>query len=173
MKRCPRARPHDWTQCPFAHPGEKARRRDPRRYKYSGTACPEFRKSGCCRRGDACPFAHGVFECWLHPSRYRTQLCTDGTNCKRRVCFFAHVESELRHPDDDPGVAQKQVQAELATEVQTLQQQHLTQALQALLLQSSQPSATAERPPLQLPDMNLEVSHSCVVDASQMHLYRS
>ena len=23
VKRCPRARPHDWTQCPFAHPGEK------------------------------------------------------------------------------------------------------------------------------------------------------
>lgn len=31
-------------------------------------------QSGCCRRGDACPFAHGVFECWLHPSRYRTQV---------------------------------------------------------------------------------------------------
>eukprot|EP00210_Caulerpa_lentillifera_P009127 g8701.t1 len=137
VKRCPRARPHDWTQCPFAHPGEKARRRDPRRYKYSGTACPEFRKSGCCRRGDACPFAHGVFECWLHPSRYRTQLCTDGNACRRRVCFFAHVESELRHPEDDPAVAQKQVQAELAAEVQTLQQQHLTQALQALLLQTT------------------------------------
>ena len=49
-------------------------------------------QNGCCRRGDACPFAHGVFECWLHPQRYRTQLCADGTACKRRVCFFAHVE---------------------------------------------------------------------------------
>eukprot|EP00803_Ostreobium_quekettii_P008739 evm.model.scf_710.2 EVM.evm.TU.scf_710.2 scf_710:14725-17695(-) len=138
VKRCPRARPHDWTQCPFAHPGEKARRRDPRRYRYSGTACPEFRKSGCCRRGDACPFAHGVFECWLHPSRYRTQLCTDGGSCKRRVCFFAHSESELRRPEDDPVVAQSQVQAELAAEVQSLQQQHLTQALSALLGANSQ-----------------------------------
>ena len=44
VKRCPRARPHDWTQCPFAHAGEKAKRRDPRRYKYSGTACPEWRR---------------------------------------------------------------------------------------------------------------------------------
>ena len=35
----------DWTQCPFAHPSEKAKRRDPRRYKYSGTACPDFRKA--------------------------------------------------------------------------------------------------------------------------------
>ena len=24
--------------------GEKAKRRDPRRYRYSGTACPDFRK---------------------------------------------------------------------------------------------------------------------------------
>ncbi|GMH41425.1 hypothetical protein BSKO_09335 [Bryopsis sp. KO-2023] len=133
VKRCPRARPHDWTQCPFAHPGEKARRRDPRRYRYSGTACPEFRKSGCCRRGDACPFAHGVFECWLHPSRYRTQLCTDGQSCKRRVCFFAHCEPELRRPEDDPVTAERQVQAELAAEVQVLQQQHLAQALQTIL----------------------------------------
>lgn len=47
VKRCPRARPHDWTQCPFAHPGEKAKRRDPRKYRYSGTACPEFRRVRC------------------------------------------------------------------------------------------------------------------------------
>lgn len=44
VKRCPRGRSHDWTMCPFAHPGEKARRRDPRRFQYSGTACPDFRK---------------------------------------------------------------------------------------------------------------------------------
>ena len=37
-------------------------------------------QSGNCRRGDACPFAHGVFECWLHPSRYRTQV---GIKCSR------------------------------------------------------------------------------------------
>ncbi|KAJ0964659.1 hypothetical protein J5N97_025797 [Dioscorea zingiberensis] len=71
VRRCARGRSHDWTECPYAHPGEKARRRDPRKYHYSGTACPEFRK-GSCKRGDACEFAHGVFECWLHPARYRT-----------------------------------------------------------------------------------------------------
>ncbi len=37
-------------------------------------------------RGDACGFAHGVFEAWLHPSRYRTQLCKDGVACYRSVC---------------------------------------------------------------------------------------
>ncbi|PIN14151.1 CCCH-type Zn-finger protein [Handroanthus impetiginosus] len=95
VRKCTRGRSHDWTECPFAHPGEKARRRDPRKFHYSGTACPDFRK-GNCRKGDACEFAHGVFECWLHPARYRTQPCKDGMNCKRRVCFFAHSPDQLR-----------------------------------------------------------------------------
>ncbi|KAL5558738.1 hypothetical protein UlMin_034949 [Ulmus minor] len=95
VRRCPRGRSHDWTECPYAHPGEKARRRDPRKHHYSGTACAEFRK-GSCRKGDSCEFAHGVFECWLHPARYRTQPCKDGLSCRRRVCFFAHTPEELR-----------------------------------------------------------------------------
>lgn len=95
VRKCTRSRSHDWTECPFAHPGEKARRRDPRKYHYSGTSCPDFRK-GSCRKGDACEFAHGVFECWLHPGRYRTQPCKDAMNCKRRVCFFAHSTDQLR-----------------------------------------------------------------------------
>lgn len=108
VKKCGRARSHDWTECPFAHPGEKARRRDPRKYHYSGTACPDFRKGGCLR-GDACEYAHGVFECWLHPARYRTQPCKDGTHCRRRICFFAHTPEQLRvlpytsSPDASPG----------------------------------------------------------------------
>ena len=42
------------------------------------------------------------------------QMCTDGTNCKRRVCFFAHTENELRKSEEDPMWLQQQVQAELA-----------------------------------------------------------
>ncbi|XP_023634206.1 zinc finger CCCH domain-containing protein 49 [Capsella rubella] len=95
VRRCARGRSHDWTECPYAHPGEKARRRDPRKYHYSGTACPDFRKGGC-SKGDSCEFAHGVFECWLHPARYRTQPCKDGGSCRRRVCFFAHSPDQLR-----------------------------------------------------------------------------
>ncbi|XP_029127007.1 zinc finger CCCH domain-containing protein 23, partial [Cajanus cajan] len=95
VRNCPRGRSHDWTDCPYAHPAEKARRRDPRKFLYSATACPDYRK-GNCNRGDTCQFAHGVFECWLHPSRYRTQLCNDGTACRRRVCFFAHTTDQLR-----------------------------------------------------------------------------
>lgn len=95
IRKCVRGRSHDWTECPYAHPGEKARRRDPRKFHYSGTACPEFRR-GSCRKGDSCEYAHGVFECWLHPARYRTQPCKDGPHCKRRVCFFAHSPEQLR-----------------------------------------------------------------------------
>ena len=53
---------------------------------------------GSCKRGDTCGYAHGVFECWLHPARYRTQLCKEGALCKRSVCFFAHSMDELREP---------------------------------------------------------------------------
>ncbi|KVI11345.1 zinc finger CCCH domain-containing protein 30-like [Cynara cardunculus var. scolymus] len=95
VRPCSRAYSHDWTECPFVHPGENARRRDPRKYHYSCVPCPDFRK-GTCRRGDMCEYAHGVFECWLHPAQYRTRLCKDGTSCNRRVCFFAHTQDELR-----------------------------------------------------------------------------
>ncbi|OVA19406.1 zinc finger protein [Macleaya cordata] len=95
VRPCSRAYSHDWTECPFVHPGENARRRDPRKFHYSCVPCPDFRK-GACRRGDLCEYAHGVFECWLHPAQYRTRLCKDGTSCMRRVCFFAHTSEELR-----------------------------------------------------------------------------
>ncbi|WOH04360.1 hypothetical protein DCAR_0623769 [Daucus carota subsp. sativus] len=95
VRPCSRAYSHDWTECPFVHPGENARRRDPRKFHYSCVPCPDFRK-GACRRGDMCEYAHGVFECWLHPAQYRTRLCKDGTSCDRRVCFFAHTPDELR-----------------------------------------------------------------------------
>lgn len=40
-------------------------------------------------------------------------MCTDGGNCKRRVCFFAHTEGELRKPEEDPAWLQQQLQAEV------------------------------------------------------------
>ncbi|XP_058744142.1 zinc finger CCCH domain-containing protein 30-like [Vicia villosa] len=106
VRPCSRAYSHDWTECPFVHPGENARRRDPRKFHYSCVPCPEFRK-GTCRRGDMCEYAHGVFECWLHPAQYRTRLCKDGTSCNRRVCFFAHIAEELRplYPSTGSAVA--------------------------------------------------------------------
>ncbi|RRT72740.1 hypothetical protein B296_00027651 [Ensete ventricosum] len=93
---CTRAYVHDWTACPFVHPGETARRRDPIKYRYAAWfRCPAFRLGGC-SRGDMCLFAHGVFERWLHPTQYRTVMCRDAARCPRRVCFFAHTSQELR-----------------------------------------------------------------------------
>ncbi|KAK8960225.1 Zinc finger CCCH domain-containing protein 29 [Platanthera guangdongensis] len=68
---------------------------DPRKFSYSCVPCLEFRKASCLK-GDACEYAHGVFESWLHPAQYRTRLCKDETACYRRVCFFAHKPEELR-----------------------------------------------------------------------------
>jgi Ankyrin repeats (3 copies) len=95
IKPCSRAYSHDWTECPFVHPGENARRRDPHKFFYSCVPCPDFRK-GSCRKADNCEYAHGVFESWLHPAQYRTRLCKDEVGCKRRICFFAHKPEELR-----------------------------------------------------------------------------
>ncbi|KAF5732274.1 putative Zinc finger C-x8-C-x5-C-x3-H type family protein [Tripterygium wilfordii] len=95
IKRCTGTRSHDWTECPFAHRGEKAQRRDPRKVYYMAIACPAFRE-GSCHRGDTCEFAHGVFEYWLHPARYRTRACNANRLCQRKVCFFAHTAEQLR-----------------------------------------------------------------------------
>ncbi|KAL5077744.1 hypothetical protein RYX36_016728 [Vicia faba] len=96
VKPCLRTYFHEWTECPFVHPGETARRRDPNKYNYSCLPCPEFQKGGSCSKGDACEYAHGVFECWLHPAHYRTKFCNDKVGCTRKVCFFAHNPEELR-----------------------------------------------------------------------------
>ncbi|CAA6656493.1 unnamed protein product [Spirodela intermedia] len=83
IKRCSKTRSHDWTQCPYAHRGEKARRRDPA-------------SSHTMAKGQLCQFSHGVFEFWLHPARYRTRPCKAGMQCQRKVCFFAHTPEQLR-----------------------------------------------------------------------------
>lgn len=97
MAPCLKNYTHDWSACPFSHKGEKATRRDPLKYSYMASNCPDF-KRGMCPRGDNCSFSHGVFESCLHPERYRTQMCNSGTNCNRAICFFAHTMSELRSP---------------------------------------------------------------------------
>ncbi|XP_047321128.1 zinc finger CCCH domain-containing protein 54-like [Impatiens glandulifera] len=101
INKCPKTRSHDWTLCPFAHRGEKACRRDPRYHNYDAVACPHFRLSSECPQGQLCPHAHGVFEYWLHPAKYRTRVCNAGKFCTRIVCFFAHSSDELR-PEPEP-----------------------------------------------------------------------
>ncbi|GBF87298.1 zinc finger CCCH domain-containing protein [Raphidocelis subcapitata] len=76
---------------------EQARRRDPRRYHYMPVLCP-YAKAGAfaCPKGDHCEMAHQVYELWLHPLKFRSELCRKGPLCDRKLCFFAHRPDELR-----------------------------------------------------------------------------
>lgn len=33
---------------------------------------------------------------WLHPQRFKTELCQFGPKCNRTVCFYAHSMDDLR-----------------------------------------------------------------------------
>lgn len=102
---CPKRYSHDWGACPYAHNNESARRRDPQRFSYSSCICPNTGK-GECLNGPQCRYAHTLFEYWLHPARFRTQMCKSGAGCKRALCFFAHSQNELRQPDKCDSLAQ-------------------------------------------------------------------
>ena len=100
---CPRRTTHDWGECPWAHPRERAARRCPRRFAYASSPCAVARAGGACARGAACEGSHSINEYWLHPARYRTEWCSLGSGCDREVCFFAHSAPELRVPAATPG----------------------------------------------------------------------
>ncbi|GAB4814209.1 hypothetical protein N2152v2_001255 [Parachlorella kessleri] len=100
---CPLRCVHDWSSCPYAHQTERAKRRDPRVFAYTGIACLSMKQEGKCALGDSCPYAHSAFEYWLHPTRYHTAICSQGPGCTRKICFFAHSPMELRTPSERPG----------------------------------------------------------------------
>lgn len=52
--RCTKRFAHDWRTCPFAHPTENARRRDPNLYRYSAVACPDYKQVCVGRRLGLC-----------------------------------------------------------------------------------------------------------------------
>jgi hypothetical protein len=116
---CAKTFSHKWTLCPCAHIGETARRRCPRTVNYkavlcplvkavsrspwSGTGfatsctwphrfpCPADLQKKTCPLGDACGYAHNVFEHWLHPSRCAPARgrCAPGTVRRRRFSKVA------------------------------------------------------------------------------------
>ncbi|MEW5310984.1 MAG: hypothetical protein WDW38_002734 [Sanguina aurantia] len=100
---CSKVYSHKWTVCPCAHAGETARRRCPRTTSYRAVLCPLVKAKKTCPMGDACTYSHSVFEHWLHPSRYKTRLCTFGGGCNRPICFFAHSAQELRAASAEMG----------------------------------------------------------------------
>lgn len=48
VTRCTKKYTHDWRSCPFAHPTENARRRDPREFRYCSIACPDYKQVSSC-----------------------------------------------------------------------------------------------------------------------------
>lgn len=140
---CSRTGRHRWDDCPFAHPTENARRRDPRIFSYSCQECPSYRNAGYCPRGDQCEFSHGIFEARLHPDSYRTQACKDGKNCKRKICFFYHNEEERRIPT---GLheARAQIAAELGDSAFEMSGDTLRAVANSLLTTSPSLSSTMQ-----------------------------
>lgn len=56
--------PHSWVDCPFAHIGEKAKRRDLRFFTYTPELCQDAKRNVECPRGDACGKSHHVRGCY-------------------------------------------------------------------------------------------------------------
>lgn len=108
VETCTKTDSHSWSDCPYAHVGEQNTRRDARVHRYMAVACPFMKKTNYCPMGKNCNMAHNVYECGLHPSRYRTQLCLLGERCTRPVCFFAHSADELRVPTHTPATSDLQ-----------------------------------------------------------------
>nr|CAD1819948.1 unnamed protein product [Ananas comosus var. bracteatus] len=82
VRPCSPAYSHDWTECPFVHPGENAWRRDPRKYHYSYMPCLDFRK-GACRCGDMCEGGSPR----LHLRRASTPRPCPRLRATRRLCL--------------------------------------------------------------------------------------
>jgi len=71
-------------------------------FNYIPKACPEFKKTMKCSRGEACYLAHGWLEIIYHPLLYKTKLCQSNLNkrvcCKYGIyCAKVHSENEIRN----------------------------------------------------------------------------
>uniref|UniRef100_A0A8B9F579 Unk like zinc finger n=1 Tax=Amazona collaria TaxID=241587 RepID=A0A8B9F579_9PSIT len=89
--------------CPHYH-SSRDRRRNPRKFKYRSTPCPnvkhadEWGEPSRCESGDSCQYCHSRTEQQFHPEIYKSTKCNDMRQtgyCPRGpFCAFAHVESK-------------------------------------------------------------------------------
>ncbi|XP_047214988.1 putative E3 ubiquitin-protein ligase UNKL isoform X3 [Girardinichthys multiradiatus] len=87
--------------CPHYH-NSRDRRRNPRKFKYRSTPCPnvkhgdEWGEPSKCDSGDSCQYCHSRTEQQFHPEIYKSTKCNDKRQtgyCPRGpFCAFAHVE---------------------------------------------------------------------------------
>jgi len=96
--------------CPQYH-NPKDRRRNPKKFKYRSTPCPnvkqgdDWKDPSSCEKGDGCSFCHTRTEQQFHPEIYKSSKCHDMSQtgyCPRGpFCAFAHVEQEIRVLDEE------------------------------------------------------------------------
>ncbi|XP_035195116.1 putative E3 ubiquitin-protein ligase UNKL isoform X7 [Oxyura jamaicensis] len=89
--------------CPHYH-NSRDRRRNPRKFKYRSTPCPnvkhadEWGEPSRCESGDSCQYCHSRTEQQFHPEIYKSTKCNDMRQtgyCPRGpFCAFAHVEQD-------------------------------------------------------------------------------
>ncbi|XP_034075478.1 putative E3 ubiquitin-protein ligase UNKL isoform X6 [Gymnodraco acuticeps] len=87
--------------CPHCH-NSRDRRRNPRKFKYRSTPCPnvkhgdEWGEPSKCDSADSCQYCHSRTEQQFHPEIYKSTKCNDMRQtgyCPRGpFCAFAHVE---------------------------------------------------------------------------------
>lgn len=119
-------------------------RRDPLTVPYSSTMCTYIQRGQTCPQGDTCPFAHSIFESWLHPTRFRTKLCKFGTRCTRPVCFFAHSPQELRRISSSGEVSGLKMTGTLSAEATP----SVVPGVQQLLTPAATPRLAAQQQPV-------------------------
>ncbi|XP_039257937.2 RING finger protein unkempt homolog [Styela clava] len=95
--------------CPQFH-NPKDRRRNPKKYKYRSSPCPnvkqgdDWKDPSSCDKGDNCQFCHTRTEQQFHPEIYKSTKCHDMLQngyCPRGpFCAFAHVHTEIRVLED-------------------------------------------------------------------------
>uniref|UniRef100_A0A8C9T6M9 Unk like zinc finger n=1 Tax=Scleropages formosus TaxID=113540 RepID=A0A8C9T6M9_SCLFO len=86
--------------CPHYH-NSRDRRRNPRKFKYRSTPCPnvkhgdEWGEPAKCDSGDSCQYCHSRTEQQFHPEIYKSTKCNDMRQtgyCPRGpFCAFAHL----------------------------------------------------------------------------------
>ncbi|XP_030263082.1 putative E3 ubiquitin-protein ligase UNKL isoform X5 [Sparus aurata] len=111
--------------CPHYH-NSRDRRRNPRKFKYRSTPCPnvkhgdEWGEPSKCDSGDSCQYCHSRTEQQFHPEIYKSTKCNDMRQtgyCPRGpFCAFAHVE---RIPSTE------ETMSSLLTVIQSSSQSHL------------------------------------------------
>jgi hypothetical protein len=108
---CPIGVQHDWQTCVYAHNYQDARR-DPR-IGYGPRPCPYWEKKdrapsyqARCPNGFSCPYAHGAKEQLYHPCYFKTVVCWDFHQSKKRcprqqLCAFFHKKKLQRKQPED------------------------------------------------------------------------